>query len=117
MTDDPPITSCNLCGHPCGVPGDRRMGLVEQTVTGGYHSTPGNGDGALDDLTSYKFSLCEFCLDWLFSRFVIPVETSSHMGDVEPFQPAEQRVRDDAWRKYKDEFFVEFEKRNAARAR
>lgn len=118
-----PIVPCNLCGHPCGVlgrdendPGDRRMGLIEQTVHGGYWSTPGNGDGALDDCSSYKFSLCEFCLDWLFSRFAIPVATDSSIGpEPQPFRPAEQRVREDEWRKRKAEFFAEFEKRNASR--
>lgn len=111
-----PIEPCNLCGHPCGVPagendpGDQRMGLIKQTVVGGYWSTPGNGDGALDDGISYRFSLCEFCLDWLFQRFVIPVSTVPS-----PFRPAEQRVRDDEWRRHKTEFFAEFEKRNASR--
>jgi len=116
-----PIVPCNLCGHPCGVlgqaeddPGDRRMGLVEQAVRGGYWSTPGNGDGALDDNTTYKFSLCEFCLDWLFSRFAVPVTVFNGVED-EPFRPADQRVREDEWRGQKAAFFAEFEKRNASR--
>lgn len=116
-----PIRPCNLCGHPCGVlrreddGGDREMGLVDTVVHGGYWSTPGNGNGALDDCSSYRFSLCEFCLDWLFQRFVIPVDTGSHLGDEPPFRPAAQRVREDEWRSSKARFFEEFEKRNAAR--
>lgn len=116
-----PIRPCNLCGHPCGVPpreddpGDQEMGLVDVFVHGGYWSTPGNGDGALDDCSSYRFSLCEFCLDWLFQRFAIPVETGSSIGDEPSFRPAAQRVREDEWRRHKERFFAEFEKRNAAR--
>ncbi len=55
---------CNMCGELCSLgPQRNKGGLVNQTVDGNYDSTPGNGQGALDDCTSYRFSLCEFCLD------------------------------------------------------
>jgi hypothetical protein len=82
------------------------MGLTETIVSGGYPSTPGNGGGALDDDTHYQFSLCEFCLDYMFSNFKIPVEVSCS-GQKEPFVSAEDRVKRDDWRKKKVQFFVE----------
>ena len=127
-------TLCNLCGLPCTLGGDPypdfRAGLISAVVQGGYESTAGNGYGALDDMTSYNFSLCEFCLDWLFSQFKIPVEVKDYMGSSggydfedpntkpwkpEPWKPAADRVNEDDWRKMKDEFFSEFNKRNEAR--
>ncbi len=105
---------CNLCGLTCslGVSPhiDRRGGLIEATISGGYESTPGNGYGALDDMTWYKFSLCEFCLDWLFSQFKIPVSTGEPgtlAEVVPPWKPAAERVAEDKWRKWKTEFTFE----------
>lgn len=113
---------CNLCGHLCSLADhngqvlDHAAGLIDAHVSGGYHSTAGNGFGALDDITSYRFNLCEFCLDWLFTQFVVPVETSCYLsGEAEPFRPAEERVRNDEWRKMKEEFFTELEKRTLCR--
>jgi hypothetical protein len=70
---------CNLCALSCDLPtgpaDDPKPdphGLIEKEVLGHYASTPGNGHGALDDTTAYKFSLCEWCLDWLFTQFKIP---------------------------------------------
>jgi hypothetical protein len=92
------------------------MGLIKAVVHGGYWSTPGNGDGALDDCTSYSFSICEFCLDWLFQRFTIPVARGGcSAASSDPYRPADQRVSEDDWRQQKAKFFAEFEKRNAAR--
>lgn len=126
---------CNLCGETCVLgtsdhPTYSPHGLVDATVDGGYSSTAGNGYGALDDMTRYKFSLCEFCLDWLFSQFSIPVAVSNYMlGDdfssdsievdlgAEPWKPAVERIESDKWRTAKDEFFKQFVKRNAARNR
>lgn len=109
---------CNLCGLPCTLGTvksflDHRAGLTLATVYGGYHSTPGNGFGALDDCNSYKFSLCEFCLDWLFSRFKVPVTVWDDVPIV--WRPAEQRVNEDEWRTYKSEFFELKEKHDKAR--
>lgn len=130
MTTTKPIPLCNLCGCPCGIaapnefdPGDQHMGHIEQTVHGSYHSTPGNGDGALDDMTAYTFSLCEFCLDWLFAKFKTPPlvryyqlsEPDSFEPDELTFRPAAQRVSEDDWRRSKSRFFAEFERRNKAR--
>ena len=113
---------CNLCGLSCtiGAPGDkwqdRRAGLIEAKVVGGYESTPGNGWGALDDCTSYTFSLCEFCLDWLFTRCKVPPKTFYRVGsDEPPWRPAAERVKDDDWRRLKDEFRQESERRRKAR--
>jgi len=134
---------CNLCGLSCLLePEYAPGGLVDVAVVGGYSSTPGNGSGALDDGDGYRFSLCEFCLDWLFAQFRIPVttfdprrgalprpgetveQTMERNGgwmplcvgpDPDPWKPAEHRVREDAWRSDKGTFFEEKERRDAAR--
>lgn len=106
---------CNLCGHPCSLGPERNEGgLINQTVDGNYDSTPGNGQGALDDCTSYRFSLCEFCLDWLFQQFVLPVTVFSGDGE-ETYRPAAVRVRDDDWRSQKEGFAQESERRARSR--
>lgn len=132
-------TICNICGHPCllgplpGVPKDGRLdinikadmvanpyywdegGLINCRVMGGYNSTPGNGEGALDDCTSYTFSICEFCLDYLFTKMIIPPAVHQVFGlfeideektkeHPEVFRSAAQRVKEDEWRKHKKEF-------------
>jgi len=117
-TDD---VLCNRCGLGCAIGcGDLRSlcGLVNAVADGGYESTPGNGHGALDDTTRYTFSLCEFCLDWLFSTFVIPVDVSDYMcpGEkMEPWAPAAERVERDSWRRMKKEFRAEYQRRVMAR--
>jgi len=95
-------------------------GLVDQMVSGGYESTPGNGHGALDDMTWYRFSLCEFCLDWLFSQFKVPVKTGCYTsndlpGEEEVWRPAAQRVTEDEWRGMKEAFQFEHDRHVAAR--
>jgi hypothetical protein len=117
---------CNLCGLTCllGPPtlangrkneGHRASGLIAAEVRGGYESTPGNGSGALDDGTSYTFNICEFCLDWLFDKFIIPVTVvDSNGGESLDDRSAARRVLEDEWRK-KSEFFVESNRRNARR--
>jgi len=103
---------CNLCGQSCtlepGPLGGGQCGLIDAEVSGGYNSTPGNGSGALDDGVKYKFSLCEFCLDWLFWAFVIPVEVKD--GDAPPmtWKPAMQRASEDKWRQQKERFYAAF---------
>jgi hypothetical protein len=110
---------CNLCGLTC-ILNDRcrdygcEHGLLDVQVQGGYESTPGNGSGALDDTTFYTFSLCEFCLDWLFQQFKNPPKVYSGW-ELEVWRSALDRVNQDDWRTYKDEFFVEYERHNKAR--
>jgi hypothetical protein len=114
-------TRCNLCGLSCQL-GDKsppinfveNYGLIGANVVGGYFSTPGNGYGALDDMVDYRFSMCEFCLDWLFTQFTIPVKIS---GTEEAFKPAIQRVFEDDWRKEKETFYQEYLKRSNARSK
>ena len=56
----------------------------------------------------------------LFSRFKIPPSTfeyllmrgSPEVERDEPFRPAEQRVREDDWRRSKDDFFSEKARRD-----
>jgi hypothetical protein len=117
-----PEAICNLCGLSCilssGYP--EPYGLINANVHGGYSSTAGNGSGALDDCTSYSFSLCEFCLDWLFSQFKLPVKVSDHLSKIdeetpEIWRPAAKRVVEEDWRRFKDEFFSLYEKHNKAR--
>lgn len=120
---------CNLCGLPCDIYGSipeeirTPSGLTDAKVTGGYDSTPGNGFGALDDCYQYKFSLCEWCLDWLFEQFIIPPEEKgvgafSHLdGPPIEWKPARQRVEEDDWRTLKKEFAEEYKRRNQARSK
>lgn len=106
--------TCNWCGCSCMTKGGRNHIGEKFEVVGGYDSTPGNGEGALDDCSVYHFALCEFCLDHLFTLFRLPPEVN-FSGEAEPFRPAAQRVRVDEWRKGKDEFFVEQARRAAER--
>lgn len=88
--------NCNLCGLSCNLNSNHPSGLLFAEAVGGYDSTPGNGYGALDDGNVYTFSLCEFCLDWLFGKFRIPVTVRDyHTEEVQEWQPAEVRVRND----------------------
>lgn len=105
---------CNMCGLSCTTQHSRDngmppLGLIGCEARGGYDSTPGNGCGALDDMTTYAFSLCEFCLDRLFSRFKRPPRVLCHIDEeAEAFRPAERRV-------WEDGFFEEQARRDAAR--
>jgi hypothetical protein len=112
---------CNLCGERCGCDHESTLGLINHTVAGGYCSTPGNGCGALDDCALYSFSLCEFCLDWLFTQFKTPPKVGAYSGmapdEPEVFRPAAQRVAEDAWRERKAYFLAEAERRAKLRER
>lgn len=124
-TNDHPVPVCNRCGLSCALgPRGDAGGILRRTVTGGFESTPGNGSGALDDLQGYTFSLCEFCCDWLFQTFVIPVEENEvsitgerliSMDGEYRWRPAAQRVEEDEWRRMKDEFRAEHSRREKAR--
>ena len=111
-----------MCGCSCdlvcsdGVTVDQRAGLRAH-ISGGYHSTPGNGDGALDDGNVYRFALCEFCLDWLFSQFTTPVSVTGYDGHPEEdsWRPAVERVTTDDLRRDKERFFAEWGRRNRLR--
>lgn len=111
---------CNICGHSCEIDsfcGKKiNRGLIKTTVSGGYDSTPGNGRGALDDCTTYEFSICEFCLDFLFENSVIkPKVYDTFDGTEVEFKPAVQRVSNENWRKMKKEFFQEASNRSYSR--
>lgn len=57
---------CNRCGNTCKPPDASDFyGLIEARVSGGYWSP------RLGDMRVYVFSLCENCLDELFSTFKI----------------------------------------------
>jgi hypothetical protein len=92
MWDREPAT-CNLCGESCLLPlpggdahGTSNHGLIRALVTGGYFSHPGRFSGALEDMTAYQFSICEFCLDWLFCQAKIPPRTFCWSGYDEGFE-------------------------------
>jgi hypothetical protein len=110
---------CNLCGETCLLGhGEEKYphGMIDACVGGGYESTPGNGCGALDDLTSYTFSLCEFCLDYMFTQFKIPPRVWATMNpEEEPWVPAAERVTSDPWRQQKEVFFTEKSRRDNLR--
>lgn len=124
-TNDRAAPICNRCGLSCALgPHGFAGGLTRHTVTGGFDSTPGNGFGALDDLDGYTFSLCEFCCDWLFQTFVVPVEVGEmsiegnrlvSTDGERRWRPAAQRVEEDEWRRMKDEFRAEHDRRARAR--
>lgn len=103
--------ACALTTHPNNENKHVEGGLLDVKVIGGYFSTPGNGYGALDDITSYGFSLCEFCCDWLFQQFRISPHVDELHDGVEKFIPAAERVKNDDWRKGKEEFFKEYNRR------
>lgn len=117
-------TFCNFCGLSCNLLSENddppvspimtKSGLINAEVYGNYFSTPGNGEGALDDSTFYKFSLCEFCLDHLFQKFKIPPIVTSD-GETEPFVSANERINKDEWRKMKREFDENVKKHDNAR--
>ncbi len=121
--------TCNLCGLSCDLPAGPTddpkpdpHGLIEEIVAGHYASTPGDGHGALDDCTTYEFSMCEFCLDWLFQQFKLPPKVRKITVDgavlsEERWRSASQRVAEDEWRRFGDEFKIESMKRSSARAR
>ena len=120
---DRSVPTCHLCGLSCRLGQHERAnsgGLERHTVTGNYDSTPGNGDGCLDDLSSYTFSLCEWCLDWLFAKMPIPpiVRDDIPGGNTQAvFRPAAQRVGEDTWREDKEGFAREKALRDDARER
>ena len=120
---------CNVCGLTTWIeppnlrPGDmscaEACGLIDSQVVGGYESTPGNGWGALDDMTAYHFSICEFCLDWLFSNCKIHPKVFQVFGNgekiEEPFRCADERVAKGEGLAMKEEFFAESRRRAEAR--
>src|SRR5258708_22599734 len=112
---------CNWCGESCtlGPLYDDVVahgGLIDAVVQGGYDSTPGNGNGALDDMTAYSFSLCEFCLDYLFQQFRIPPTVRCLIDNKEEtYRPAPKRVKEDEWRTQKEIFLREEGRRNLTR--
>jgi len=112
---------CNLCGLSCMLGTDDPFrgshGLLNIEVIGGYDSTPGNGYGTLGDMSGYKFSFCEYCLDWIFKQCKVPIAVRDVCSNTpEPWRPAGQRVLEDEWRKDKTTFFEEEAKHNAARS-
>lgn len=65
---------CNKCGETCSNQKRKNQehfeysGLVETEVHGGYDSE------VIGDMRSWKFSLCEFCLEKLVKTFKIPFQ-------------------------------------------
>ncbi len=109
-------TCCNWCG--CSVLSSQGHNHIgdEFIVVGGYDSTPGNGEGALDDMDRYSFILCEFCLDHLFQMFRVPPNVEPEWGGSPiQFRPAHVRVKEDAWRHQKVRFLVEEKRRSDLR--
>lgn len=113
---------CNMCGQTCCLVKfnneNENGGLINCEVTGGYSSTAGNGYGAFDDYTKIKFSLCEFCLDFIFSICEKkPMELNFVYGNPtleEEYVPSIQRVFDQQeWRKDSSGIFAKrFNSRN-----
>lgn len=92
MTNNTLCKFCNMCGKECEDDFNDILGL-HILVTGGYNSTPGVGNGALDDCTEYKCTICEFCLDHIFQSFQIPVSVKDYIhSEYIDFVPALERV-------------------------
>ncbi len=116
---------CNLCGHLCALgeakqnEPDRMLGgLLGAQVNGGHYSTAGNGYGALEDGCSYRFSLCEFCLDWLFNQFKVPVKVHDYIdGDPAKWEAADERVKRYAGKPLAEVYRVEADKRAKSRGK
>lgn len=110
---------CNFCGLSCKLGEDEcqgNSGLINQTVMGGYHSTPGNGEGTLDDMSVYRFSLCEFCLDRLFGKFKIPPRVMEYHGtESEHWISAKERVDWNGREEMKKKFDEKVKKHDDAR--
>ncbi len=120
---------CNLCGLPCDEDaGGNKMGdlgLIDARVRGEY------GSDALVDFMEYRFSLCEWCLDWLFDQFKVPMvvtdwdepykavrKDGTPNPPPEPWVPAIKRFSTEP--RYDKErvakIFAEYERRLAARS-
>ncbi len=130
---------CNYCSLSCNLNKDENEkgtddyiangGLINCEVMGGYYSTPGNGNGALDDMMVYKFSICEYCLDHLFGKFKIaPRMIQWHGTKSEPWISAKERIKEreqssfykerskEDWEKINKEFDEKDKLRNDARS-
>jgi hypothetical protein len=105
---------CNMCAQESeGL--ECNSILNNFKVSGGYDSTPANGYGALDDMTDYEFSLCEYCLDYLFKQFLIAPKVYFIPSIAEEkFIPAEVRV-EMSNHNYKEDFFTEYNRRASFR--
>lgn len=86
---------CNKCGKTCN--NSKRnghknslvdyQGLIEAEVHGGYDSEK------IGDLISWKFSICEFCLDKIVASFKIPAQIRDHDIGSEYLDPKEMEKR------------------------
>lgn len=107
------ISVCNMCGESTILALEPVVdigGLDNCEVIGGYFSS------ALEDCSKYKFSICEFCLDYLFERFKIPPKIFCTIdGDYRKFTTAKERFQTSNQKKLATEFFEEYEKRNKVR--
>lgn len=77
---------CNWCGFTCTMNPDHAnlrgsYGMINVTADGGY------GSDVLLDATRHRFSLCEYCLDHLFSQFTKPPGLEDYMSGTLLKQP------------------------------
>jgi hypothetical protein len=85
---------CNKCGKSLKQPAGCQnfCGLTEAVVRGNYDSP------VLGDMTTNKFSLCEYCLKELFDSFVLPTDLYDYLEGCEAtpveFIPAGQENDD-----------------------
>jgi len=59
---------CNKCGKSCRTPIGNYEGLIEVKVQGGYDSP------VVGDMTTWTFSLCQYCIAEFGKSFKIPIE-------------------------------------------
>jgi hypothetical protein len=109
--DDPDPHLCNLCGESVLIDG-HPYGLIDQSVSGGWKSI------GLGDCEWRKFSLCEFCLDDLFLRMVVPPRAGSFAGSHPGYhRPREQELRRYPGSRSLELFLAEQKKRTRSRAK
>lgn len=107
LTDDEDEESQSRSRLPLAqATGDFYYGLVETTVSGGFHST------ALSDGGRYKFSLCERCLASLFDSFLLLVDVTD---PTSPWASKAAKEREEKNQVLREEFNQEILRKREAR--
>ena len=88
-------------------------GLVEATLDGGYDSP------ALRDMSTYKLTLCEYCLDHIFQQCVNPPKAFEF--SFRKYEPIEEQMKDEKYKRgelyeHHEKILEEKRRRDALRA-
>ena len=109
---------CNMCGETTnadltGESGGSEDGLIDAKVHGGYYSP------ALRDMSMYKFSFCEYCLDHIFQQCINPPKAWEYC--FIDYQPIEEQLKDEKYKRgelypYHEKVLEEKKRRDKLRA-